>query len=152
MPNPYVNLGYPGTWQPNQPGYLNWAPMNNMPTTYNGYNGNSGIQQQFQQPQQMQQPLNNILKFSGPEGAKAFNMPANSEIIGFDANEPVFYMVTTDDAGFKTLRTFEFAEKVEGEHVAQPFQADLSGFATKDDLDKLRDELTSISKTLKELM
>lgn len=87
------NYGRPYTWQPN----TQWPP----PSNINGY---------MQDRSRSSQQFNNILRVSGPESAKAYYMPPNSQGVMFDADEPIFYWKSTDDSGFPTLRTFKFEE------------------------------------------
>ena len=72
------------------------------PSTFNG--SGSGFRSYGQQSQ------NNLLRVTGPESAKAYSLPPNSNVVLFDADNPVFYIKSTDDSGFTTLRTFEFTE------------------------------------------
>lgn len=58
-------------------------------------------EQQIQQPQQ----LNRV---TGVDGAKAFQIPANSTVALFDDTRDVFYVKTTDSGGFPTVRAFAF--------------------------------------------
>ena len=67
--------------------------------------------QQFFQPE----PTQNLIRVNGINGAKAYQMPANSTIALFDANEDVMYIKTTDGAGFPSLRTFNFVEITQNE-------------------------------------
>ena len=114
---------------------------------------------QYPQPTGMMQPhkpgpVNNLLRVTGPESAKAYSVPPNSSVVLFDANEAIFYLKSTDDSGFATLRTFEFSEKapdvldVPGKLDA----VDVSGFATKEDLESIEKKLADISESLKGLI
>lgn len=51
-----------------------------------------------------------LTRVNGLEGAKAYQMGANSTVALFDANEDLMYIKTTDGAGFPTIRTFQFEE------------------------------------------
>lgn len=70
---------------------------------YQPYNLNS-----FQSGYQQQSA--SLIRVTGIEGAKAYQMPANSTSALFDANEDIMYIKTTDGAGFPTIRTFKFEE------------------------------------------
>lgn len=37
------------------------------------------------------QPINNLLRVTGPESAKAYSMPPNSDVVLFDSERPIFY-------------------------------------------------------------
>lgn len=71
-------------------------------TMYNQSQNN----QQFFQPE----PTQNLIRVNGINGAKAYQMPANSTVALFDANEDVMYIKTTDGAGFPAIRLFRFEE------------------------------------------
>ena len=48
------------------------------------------------------------MKVSGLDGAKAYQMPPNSAAALFHESEDLFYVKTTDGAGFPTIRAFRF--------------------------------------------
>jgi hypothetical protein len=83
---------------------------------YQPYNQFSGMY-----PQQMNNPYinqpavqsTNLTRVTGIDGAKAYQMPANSTVALFDNNEDLMYIKTTDGAGFPTIRCFEFKERVD---------------------------------------
>lgn len=52
----------------------------------------------------------NIIWVQGEAGAKAYQLPANSNIILMDNDEAKFYIKSTDNVGMTTMRTFEFVE------------------------------------------
>lgn len=100
-----------------------------------------------------QQPVNNILRVMGPESAKAYTLPADSKVILFDAENPVFYLKTTDDSGFSTNpRAFKF-EEIEFSKIQQPQeQPDTSNFVTKDDLENLKTDISDLKEMLQGLV
>ena len=52
----------------------------------------------------------NLIRVNGIEGAKAYQMSANSIVSLFDANEDIMYIKSTDGAGFPSIRSFRFEE------------------------------------------
>ena len=52
----------------------------------------------------------NVVKVNGINGANAYQMRPNQMSALFDENEDVFYIKTTDGAGFPSIRTFKFEE------------------------------------------
>ena len=62
------------------------------------------------QPIFSQNQVQNLIRVNGIEGAKAYQMSANSTVSLFDANEDIMYIKTTDGAGFPVIRTFSFSE------------------------------------------
>lgn len=83
--NPYASL------LPQNPYYNQQTQMNNQQ-----------ILQQIQ-PQ-------NLIRVNGIDGAKAYQMNANSIAALFDANDDIMYIKSTDGAGFPSIRTFSFVE------------------------------------------
>lgn len=69
-------------------------------------NYNPYMPQQFaMDPQRNTQQL---IRVTGMEGAKAYQMPPNSVVPLFDADNDIMYVKSTDGAGFPTIRTFAF--------------------------------------------
>lgn len=69
------------------------------------YNPQMNNQQIF--PQEQPQ---NLIRVNGIDGAKAYQMNANSTVALFDANEDIVYIKNTDGAGFPSIRIFKFEE------------------------------------------
>lgn len=72
------------------------------------YNQPMNNQQFFQQEQPQ-----SLIRVNGIEGAKAYQMPANSTVALFDNNEDILYIKNTDGAGFPIIRIFKFDEVTE---------------------------------------
>lgn len=49
-----------------------------------------------------------LIRVTGYEGAKAYQMMPNSTVALFDGNDDIMYIKTTDGAGFATIKTFKF--------------------------------------------
>ena len=69
------------------------------------YNPQMNNQQIF--PQEQPQ---NLIRVNGIDGAKAYQMNANSTVALFDSNEDIVYIKNTDGAGFPSIRMFKFEE------------------------------------------
>lgn len=69
------------------------------------------------------QPVNLLTRVTGIEGARAYQMPPNSVVPLFDGGEDIFYVKSTDGAGFPTIRAFRFAE-IDLRTLQQPAQPD----------------------------
>ena len=54
------------------------------------------------------QPRDGLIRVTGMEGARAYQMPPNSAAALFDGGQDVFYVKTTDGAGFPTIRAYSF--------------------------------------------
>ena len=83
-----------------------------------------------------------LVKVSGIEGAKAFQMPPNSAVALFHESEDILYVKTTDGAGFPTIRTFKF-QPVDGED--KPTQ-----FVTLDEFNRFKEEISGKLSVRKE--
>lgn len=95
-------------------------------------------------PQQMYNPYNSqnqLIRVTGIEGAKAYQMYPNSTVALFDSNEDLMYIKSTDGAGFPTIRTFKFEELTEFSKNSEN-SIDMSNYIT-------REELTEILKDFK---
>ena len=58
-----------------------------------------------------QQPYGEqLIRVTGLDGAKAYQMRPNSAVALFDGAEDIFYLKSTDGAGFPTIRVFRFEE------------------------------------------
>ena len=58
-----------------------------------------------------QQPYGEqLIRVTGLDGAKAYQMSPNSAVALFDGAEDIFYLKSTDGAGFPTIRVFRFEE------------------------------------------
>ena len=82
----------------------------------NGFNNYNQFQPQLNQPQISTQ---NLIRVNGIDGAKAYQMSANSTVALFDTNEDIMYVKSTDGAGFPSIRTFSFTEIKENTKVSQ---------------------------------
>ena len=74
------------------------------------YNPQTNNQQFFQQ-----EPCQNLIRVNGIDGAKAYQMTANSTVALFDCNNDIMYVKSTDGAGFPSIRTFNFVEITQNE-------------------------------------
>ncbi len=125
---------------------------------YNGWmpnNNNWQWNQPYQQQQQLnnRNSINNIFRVTGPESAKAYPLGRDSSVVLFDADNPVFYLKTTDDGGFPLpLRTFSFEEIKTPEVQPVVEQIDTSNFVTKDDLEGLQNNISELKNMLEGLV
>ena len=70
-----------------------------------------------------QEQTQNLIRVNDIDGAKTYQMPANSTVALFDSNEDIMYIKTTDGAGFPSIRTFNFVEITQNEksNVSQDY-------------------------------
>jgi len=74
------------------------TPLYNPASPQQSSYGYANMLQQFMPQQPMRIP-----RVNGREGADAFQMPNGSEALLMDLNEPIIWLVQTDDAGIKTI-------------------------------------------------
>jgi hypothetical protein len=97
---------------------------------------------QRQKPYYPQNPANasnnGINWVQGIEGAKAWFMSPNSNVILMDSeNDGIFYIKVSDNVGMCNLRTFRYTE-ITGQVVQKPEpQIDLSEYVKKSELESL---------------
>lgn len=106
------------------------------PAGYMTAGGTYGIGQQ-------QQPVHGFVYVTGLEGAKAYQMPPNSEMPLFDStNDGVMFIKTTDGAGFPTISIVDCKKR---DAQAAPVQSD---YVTHDELQRV---YTDVSMQLEQM-
>lgn len=117
--------------------------------TYNPYLSNQYVQGLMppmvpQQPvplPQLQQPVNGITKVNGRDSALQFQLPPNSMSQPlFDSNGKMFYIVSTDGAGTKTVESFDFSPHVD----EQPVQIDGAQFVSRQEFDEFAAKVNAV--------
>lgn len=98
-------------------------------------NSYMGRLSQMQQPQTQQR--DGLIRVTGMEGARAYQMPPNSAVALFDGGQDVFYVKTTDGAGFPTIRAYTFAP-LQGQ-AEQP----AGDYVTRAEFDELKEMISS---------
>ena len=101
--------------------------------------------------QQSQQNNNGLIWVQGETGAKSYLVAPNSTVLLMDSEDQRFYLKSSDASGMPLpLRIFEYTEKAQNASnntsVAQTM--DLSSYATKAELETLRNEIDSILKSV----
>ena len=149
--NPYQG----GVWQPNAQQYYNnqytaYPQQNGIQSyPYNGtiptYNG--------AMPNMQRSGRTNVIRVSGPESAKSYPMGPGDVMVMFDESNAVFYFVTADDSGFKSMETCDFFIREKSKEAApQTSAVPTDTFATKEDLDAIGGRIGNIEKMLEGLM
>lgn len=67
------------------------------------YNSFNGYQNQFNQIRQ------EIVKVNGENGARAYQLAPNSQMLVLDESNPIVYLLQTDGAGYKTVTGYTIA-------------------------------------------
>lgn len=105
--------------------------LNNFNPYQNSISQNNNFSTQVQQ--------NNLIRVTGIDGAKAYQMSPNSSVALFDSESDIMYVKTTDGAGFPTIRTFRF-EPIEDVPKVQ------DAYITRDEFDALKQEVEKYGK------
>lgn len=120
---------YQPTW--NNP-YLQQQPFQ-MPSAY------QPAQMSWQSP--TAQPVNGTVKVNGRESALQYQLPPNSMSPAlFDKDGKVFYIVSTDGTGTKTVETFDFSPHKEEE----PFEIDGAQFVSRREFDEFAARVNAV--------
>lgn len=115
------------------PYFQNLQNYGNQTQNYTPYNT------QYNAPQNA---VNQLIRVTGIDGAKAYQMAANSTVALFDSNEDIMYVKTTDGAGFGTIRAFSFSE-IDLSATAKPTATE---YVTKAEFEKLRNEVQTYAE------
>lgn len=96
-----------------------------------------------QQPYQRYFPANNGINWvQGIEGAKAWQLAPNSNVVLMDSeNDGRFYIKISDNVGMCTLRKFQYEEITE-----EPAKQDMSEYVKKSELESLLNSMLGGSK------
>lgn len=92
--------------------------------------------------QHSEQPVNNLIRVTGIDGARAYQMPANSTVALFDNNDDYMYVKTTDGAGFPTTRIFKFEEV----QTTQPGTQVQNDYISRDEFESFKKEMMEYGK------
>ena len=110
---------------------------------------NYGYSYPYQQPYQSQTygnqstTTNGIIWVQGIEGAKAYQLVPNSNVLLMDSeNDGIFYIKVSDNVGMCSLRTFKYEEIISN----QTAQVDLSEYVKKTELEALINSMLGGSK------
>ena len=139
---PY-NAPYSG-FNPSQGNYTAQAP-------YAPQNGNYAPQTQPQQQQPAQINTNKIY-VTGIEGAKAKQLPPNSDFILLDNDKPLLYRKTVDATGKMEIKTFKISEYTETEAAPATQAVDMSQFVSVDEFKGVQNEIKRIKKNIDVLL
>jgi hypothetical protein len=79
------------------------------------------------------QPVNGVVKVNGRDSAMQYQLPPNSMSPAlFDNNGKVFYIVSTDGTGTKSIETFDFMPHAD----EPPIQVDGAQFVSRKEFDE----------------
>lgn len=109
-----------------------------------------GMQQPANPMQFAQQLMNGyrptqLIRVTGMDGAKAYQMAPNSCVPLFDADKDIMYVKSTDGAGFPTIRTFSFAP-------IEVKQASTTEYVTRSELEEFERSIREMVENGKQLI
>ena len=88
----------------------------------------------WQQPGAQGSPRQ-LVRVSGMDGARAYQMAPNEVVALFDEGDDILYVKSTDGAGFPTIRRFRFREEADAAPAAPVPAAD---YVTRAEFDELK--------------
>lgn len=86
-----------------------------------------------------------LIRVTGMDGVNAFQMMPNSRVALFDDAKDVFYIKTTDGAGFPTVKTYGFTELEEDK--APPVE-----YISRNEFDDFKNSLEEAMKNVEQLV
>ena len=92
---------------------------------------------QNQPVQPVQQPMQQVVRVSGENGAKQYQMGANSSALLLDESGLMVWLCTTDGAGYKSVSAYDIVPHQE---------------APKPDYTNLENRIQTVEKRLEEIM
>lgn len=112
-----------------------------------------GIQQyQMQQPAYYQNSANaqqnNLIWVSGEAGAKAYMVAPNQTVTLWDSEAQCIYLKSADATGLPSIKILDYV--IRDSAVNKPVVQSAETYATKDELDALRAEITQLKMALDE--
>lgn len=97
--------------------------------------------QQTQYAGGIQQSVNGVIKVNGRDSAMQYQLPPNSMSPAlFDNNGKVFYIVSTDGTGTKSIETFDFSPHKE----EKPVQIDGAQFVSRKEFDDFAAKVNAV--------
>lgn len=103
------------------------------------------------QPTQMNigatQPTQNLIWVQGEAGAKSYLVAPNQTVTLWDTESQTVYLKSADASGMPSMKVLDYTIRGMQEVQTIPPQ---NGFATKDDLDSLREEFSHLKAKFEE--
>ena len=120
------------------------------PTYYNPFS-NSNFQNPYNNMMNNNQNIQNmpsyasntgLIRVTGMDGAKAYQMSANSVVALFDSNEDILYIKSTDGANFPTIKTFKFIPYEVSENTPN------TDFISREEFENFKQEVKTYAEQL----
>lgn len=117
------------------------------------YNNGFPLSYQYYQPavQQTQaqapQPNNNFIWVQGESGAKSYLVAPNQTVTLWDSEAHTIYLKSADAVGMPTMKILDYTFRDTPQTAQISAQSD---FATRDDVNSIREELNALKAKLEE--
>lgn len=94
-----------------------------------------------------QQSNNQIIFVQGETGAKAYQIPINSTVLLMSSEANEFFIKSTDQAGFPTIKKYKFTEVIQATgQSAQQQQVKTQNFVTREEFEALKNEIKQLKE------
>lgn len=93
-----------------------------------------------------QQSNNQIIFVQGETGAKAYQIPINSTVLLMSSEANEFFIKSTDQAGFPTIKKYRFTEVTQTKTTEQEQQAKTQNFVTREEFEALKNEIKQLKE------
>lgn len=117
------------------------------PTTYNPMPYNPLSLGPVQQPQPQASPQTNIIWVSGEAGAKSYLVAPNTTVQLWDSERQSIYLKSADASGMPSIKILDYTIR-NAQDPIPPVAQDPVGFATKEEVESLAEELATMKRRL----
>lgn len=93
-----------------------------------------------------QQSNNQIIFVQGETGAKAYQIPINSTVLLMSSEANEFFIKTTDQAGFPTIKKYRFTEVTQTMTTEKEQQVKIQNFVTREEFEALKNEIKQLKE------
>lgn len=95
-----------------------------------------------------QQSNNQIIFVQGETGAKAYQIPINSTVLLMSSEANEFFIKSTDQAGFPTIKKYRFTEVTQatGQTEGQTNAKQTQNFVTREEFEALKNEIKQLKE------
>lgn len=121
------------------------AYNNGFPLSYQYYQ--PAVPQVQNQQVQTPQPNNNFIWVQGESGAKSYLVAPNQTVTLWDSEAHTIYLKSADAVGMPTMKILDYTFRDTPQTAQISAQSD---FATRDDVNSIREELNALKAKLEE--
>ena len=123
---------------------------------FNGFPATYQPVYQYQQPQQQQTQQNNgIIWVQGEAGAKSYLVAPNTTVQLWDSESQTIFLKSADASGMPSMKVLDYtirdSSKVPSNSVVSAIDDKLSGYATKDEIKAVSEQIKALNKRLSKI-